>query len=282
MAQDGITFDGEVVSGGGDGENEALEIEIPDTDPDFLIQAANKNPPSAWERIRAMISGAAEGAYSWPFDYTLCVHWILGHAGFYGARVQQNCFYHRDRILDVLGAGVRVIYYLIFRGLLWRLLTNETAQNAARDHMLPEDREAFDRALDRAIPDEERRAQIVGRYASGQFFTRWMQSRIRRCGGGNLETRGIAWTNTIMLMWGSAIHASHKHPSDFGIIEIFIAWITGDAEAEIDTETYVTLFRAAQSLTESAEFMDALGPDFELYREFIQALLDFGRAGGRS
>ena len=38
--------------------------------------------------------------------------------------------------------------------------------------------------------------------------------------------------------------------------------------------------RVAQTLTENAEFMDALGDDFELYREFIQALLDFGSSGG--
>ncbi|KIC48163.1 hypothetical protein [Tateyamaria sp. ANG-S1] len=282
MPQDGIAYNGDVLTGAGGGEDEALEIEIPDDDPNFLVQAANKNPPSAWERFRAIVGGAAEGAYSWPFDYTLCVHWIVGMAGFYGPRVQQNCIYHRDRILDVLDAGIRLIYYLVFRGLLWRLLTNETAQNIARDQLSQSDREAFDQALDRAMPNEERRAQIAGRFASGHFFTRWMRSRIRRRGGGQIEQRGIGWTNFIMLTWGSAIHASHNHPSNFGIIEIFIAWITGDADAGLDNETYVALFRAAQTLTENAAFIDELGPDFELYREFIQALLDFGLGGGQN
>ncbi|WP_421701856.1 hypothetical protein [Aliiroseovarius sp.] len=282
MPQDGIAYNGEIVLGGGQADDEALQIEIDAGDPDFLVAAANKNPQTAWERFQAIVGGTAEGAYSWPFDYTLCIHWVVGHAGFYGPHVQQNCFYHRDRILGVLGAGVRVIYYLIFRGLLWRLLTNETAQNLARDHLSEADRNLFNDAIDRAVPDEARRAQIVGRYASGQFFTRWMKSRIRRRGGGSLEMRGVAWTNTIMLMWGSAIHASINHPSNFGIIEIFISWITGDADHSIDSDTYVSLFRVAQTLTENAEFMDALGDDFVLYREFIQALLDFGSSGGRS
>ena len=108
-----------------------------------------------------------------------------------------------------------------------------------------------------------------------------MQSRIRRRGGSSLETRGIAWTNTIMLMWGSAIHASHNNPSNFGIIEIFVAWITDESDHSFDTEVYVELFQIAQTLTENAEFMDTLGPDFELYREFINALLDFGVSGGQ-
>ena len=84
-----------------------------------------------------------------------------------------------------------------------------------------------------------------------------------------------------MLMWGSAIHASHNHPSNFGIIEIFIGWITGDSEEPIDTESCVTIFRAAQALTENPDFVDSLGEDFTLYRSFVQALLDFGAAGGQ-
>ncbi|WP_435705677.1 hypothetical protein [Yoonia sp.] len=63
-----------------------------------------------------------------------------------------------------------------------------------------------------------------------------MQSQIVRRGCGAAQTKRIAWTNTIMLMWGSAIHASHNHPSNFGIIEIFIGWITGDSEEPIYTE----------------------------------------------
>jgi len=281
MPQDGIAYNGDVLTGAGGSEDEALEIEIPDDDPNFLVQAANKNPPSAWERFRAIVGGAAEGAYSWPFDYTLCVHWIVGMAGFYGPRVQKNRIYHQERILEVLVAGLRVVYYLIFRGLLWRLLTNETAQNLAFEQMSQQDREAFDRAIRSVVPESSTVAQTAGRYASGQFFTRWMQTRIRRRGGGSIEERGITWVNFIMLSWGSAIHASHKHPTDFGIIEIFIAWITGDTEHSIDTEAYSAVFRAAQALTENEEFMSALGPDHELYTEFIQAVLDFGRSGGR-
>lgn len=279
--QDGIAYNGMIIVGGAAHEDDAFEIEIPDTSPNFLVQAANKNPASAWERIRELVSSVADGAYSWPFDYTLCVHWILGLAGFYGSRVQRTCAYHRDRILDVLGAGARVIYYLIFRGLLWRLLTNETAQNIARDQLSSLEREAFDNALRRVVPDGAKSAQIASRYASGQFFTRWMQTRVRRRGGGSLEVRGMAWTNTIMLMWGSAVHASINNPGDFGIIEIFISWITGDADHQVDAETYTALFRAAESLTENVQFVDALGEDYQLYREFIQSLLDFGRAGGR-
>ncbi|MDD7973802.1 hypothetical protein [Roseinatronobacter alkalisoli] len=256
-------------------------MEIPDTSETFLLQAANKNSHSALDQAREIVAGLGRGAYSWPYDYTVGIHWVVAHAGIYGPRAQQNAFYHRDRILKVLGAGVRVIYYLVFRGLLWRLLTNETAQNLAREQLGQADREAFDRAIDSILPSGALAAQMAGRYASGEFFRRWMETRVRRAGGGRLETRGAAWTNMIILFWGSAVHSSVKNPTNFGIIEIFIAWITGDTDHQIDTEAYVAVFRAAQALTENASFMDALGSDFELYREFIQAVLDFGSSGGR-
>lgn len=279
MPQDGIAYNGEFIQGDADSDDESLHIEIPEDDPNFLVRAANKNPPSAWERARAIIGAAGEGAYSWPFDYTLCIHWILGHAGFYGSRVQENCFYHRDRILAVLEAALRVTYYLIFRQLLWRILNNETAQNIALDQLDEEGLQRLKDAIGQLSPEEEGIARTAGRYASGQFFTRWMQTRIRKRGGGNLETKGIAWTNTVMLAWGSAIHASINHPDDFGLIEIFVAWINGDADFVVSIELYKEIFRAAHELSENPAFQDSLGVDYELYREFISELINLGEAG---
>lgn len=279
--QDGIAFNGEIITGGGSVEDESFNVEIPDDDPNFLVRAANKNSPTALEKINAMMGGFIGGAYSWPFDYTLCIHWILGSTGFYGPRVQKNCIYHRERILEILGAGANVIYYLIFRGILWKILNNETAQNIIVDQLGRSGIESFGDILDRAIPKSETGAQIAGRYASGKFFTRWMQSRVRRRGGGNFKVGSVGWLNFVMLSWGSAIHASHNHPTEFGLIEIFIAWITGDSNHKIDSEVYVAVFKAAQEISTNAEFIDNLGDDYELYQKFIQALLDFGSSGGK-
>lgn len=278
MPQDGISFGGEV-NGTPDPEDDTTQIEIPADDPSFLPRVAQKNPPSALERARSILGSFAEGAYSWPFDYTLGIHWAVGMTGFYGAAVRQNCVYHGQRVSSLLRAGLRVAYYLVFRGLLWRLMSNETAQNLASEALDAADRERLMEDLTRSLPDiENAGAQFAGRFASGAFFNRWMQSRVRGAQLGRAQgaaSVGLMTGNFIILMWGSAIHSSIRHPGDFGIIEIFVAMINGDASYTIDSETYTEIFRLASQLEQNPAFADALGEDYELYREFLGHLLEF-------
>ncbi|MBA4491620.1 hypothetical protein [Paracoccus sp. S1E-3] len=86
-------------------------------------------------------------------------------------------------------------------------------------------------------------------------------------------------TNFIMLLWGSAIHASIKHPGDFGLIEIFVAWINGDAEYQMDRDAYREIFRGAQEMSEHLT-PEVLGADYELYQKLIREVMGFGQRGG--
>lgn len=278
----GITYAGDVVQNAPAGDDATRSIEIPFEDENFLVKATSKNPPSIYDSIRSTLGNLAEGAYSWPFDYTLCIHWIAGRAGLYGPRVKRNCDYHMDRVLTVLGAGRTVIYYLIFRGILWKIATNETTQSMIGDALGPEGRNRLSEELQRQIPNIAGAAEkSMGRYASGMFFSRWMESRVKGRGGGKTELRVLGGLNFVMLLWGSAIHTSIKHPGDLGLIEIFVGWINGDSEYQVPAELYAEIFRTAQSMSEMLS-PEALGEDYDLYREVIDQVTEFGRRGGRS
>lgn len=281
MADGGITYGGEVVQSSPAGDDATRAIEIPFDDENFLVKATSKNPPSIFELIRSTLGNIAEGAYSWPFDYTLCIHWIAGNAGLYGPRVKRNCDYHRDRVLAILDAGRMVIYYLIFRGILWKIATNETTQSMIGDALDAEGRQALAEQLQRQLPNLAGSAErAAGRYASGMFFSRWMQSRVRGRGGGKTEQRVLGGVNFIMLLWGSAIHTSIKHPGDFGLIEIFVGWINGDSEYQVPAELYAEIFRTAQRMSEALS-PETLGEDYQLYREVLDQVAEFARRGGR-
>ena len=166
----GITYAGEVVQNAPAGSDASQGIEIPFEDQNFLVKATGKNPPSIYERVTSTLGNFARGAYSWPFDYTLCIHWIAGYAGLYGATVQQNCRYHAQRVLAILEAALRVTYYLIFRGVLWKVVGNETARSMIADSLDSEGRAAMQREIVERLPEVQGRIeQSAGRWASGSF-----------------------------------------------------------------------------------------------------------------
>lgn len=41
--------------------------------------------------ILSPIISFAQGAYSFPYDWWLAIHWVLGMQGLYGERMQRNC-----------------------------------------------------------------------------------------------------------------------------------------------------------------------------------------------
>lgn len=280
MGNGGITYGGEVVQNTATGSDASQGIEIPFDDENFLVKATSKNPPSIFDRVKSSITNFAEGAYSWPFDYTLCIHWIAGTAGLYGPRVKQTCDYHTDRVLTVLNAARLVAYYLVFRGVLWKIATNETTQSMVGDALGAEGRRVLAEQLRRQIPNLAGAAErATGRFGSGMFFTRWMSSKVKGRGGGKTELRLLGGTNFVMLLWGSAIHTSIQHPGNLGLIEIFVGWINGDSEYNVPDELYTEIFRTAQKMAETLS-PETLGEDYELYREIMNQVSEFGRSRG--
>lgn len=280
MGGGGITYGGDVVENMAAADDASKAVEIPFEDPNFLVRATGKNPPSVYERVTSSLGNIAKGAYSWPFDYTLCIHWIAGNAGLYGPRVQKTCEYHRVRVLSLFEASLRVSYYLIFRGVLWRIVGNENIRSMVGDHLDSEGRARLQQEITKRMPGVVGLVeQTAGRWASGSFFGRWMDSRIKGRGGGKVESGVLVGLNFVMLLWGSAIHASIKHPEEFGLIEIFVAWINGDAEYQMDPESYREIFKMAQEMSEHLT-PDVLGDDYELYQLVMREVIGFGRRGG--
>lgn len=246
-------------------------------EPDFLEQAARE--PGMLDYVGEVISGFVAGAYSWPFDYTLCLHWIVGSTGLYGPRVQDTCERHANRIISILDLSGRVTYYLIFRGMLIKALGDENARRAMGEALSRVSGEDAARVFMDHLPELTHSAsRFIGRTMTGAAFTAWMQTggRIGRAVGMGRRV-GIASFNFIALLWGAALHASLKHPGDFDIVSVMVSWLTGDPNFHLSQEAYTELYRAAMAVSEAA----GVDPgDFENYREVMNTLHRFGRTGG--
>jgi hypothetical protein len=276
----GITFGGQVVHSSEGGDDSSKKIEIPFSDPNFLQKAANKKPQSTFDYLSSIISGFAEGAYSWPFDFSLCLHWIAGSAGFYGGQIKTNCDYHRDRIISLMSQAGSLTYYLIVRGILWKLLNNEQARQIIKKEL--GDLEIADEFMNRLPNLLHSGSRMTGRYLSGKAFTEWMESGGRIKGKASKgKSLAIGTFNFFALCWGASLHASIKNPRDFDVITIFVSIITGDPNYQLSDEEYKALYRIAMRASEAALSTVDNQKDYQTYKEFIQVLIRFGRTGGK-
>ncbi|MCF1463894.1 hypothetical protein FS827_21540 [Agrobacterium vitis] len=276
----GITYSGNVVQSERSDGNIAESVEIPFSDKNFLQRAANKKPQSTLEYLRSTVSGFAAGTYSWPFDYTLCLNWIAGTAGFYGGQIKILCDKQTKIILNVASAAQTATYYMIFRGLLWKLLNNEDARQLVKKEL---DQLDIVGQLANRLPDVlHYGSRMVGRFMSGMAFTEWMES------GGTLRGRAskgasvaISTFNLLAATWGAALHASLKHGDAIDVVQIFISIITGDPDHKLSSSEYTELFKTAKELAEAALEDPKNAEDFKNYQQFIKNWLHFGASGGK-
>lgn len=250
------------------------------SDPQFLERAAED--PGILDYLGSVISGFSAGAYSWPFDYTLCLNWIAGSAGLYGERVQGTCEYHRTRIITILDHSAQLSYYLILKGMLFRLLGDETALRAMRAAISRVSGEQAAQAFVDRLPHlAHSTARFAGRSMTGAAFTAWMQTggRIGRAVGTGRRI-GIASFNFVALLWGSALHVSLKSPGSFDLISVFFCWITGDPNFRLSNDDYIALYRTVMSVGEQVLDSTTDAGDYENYQAVMGLLLRFGWSGG--
>ncbi len=276
----GITFSGRVVYGDESSDDGAESIEIHFDDKKFLQKAANKKPQSTLEYLRSTVAAFSEGTYSWPFDYTLCLHWIAGTAGFYGGDIKSVCDHQTRRIVGVFQAALTVTYYLVFRGLLFKLLTNEHARLLVKKTV--EHSDLSERLYDRLPNLLHGASKSVGRYMSGMAFTDWMQS------GGKLKGQApkgvsfaIAMFNLLAVNWGAALHVVLKHGDAIDIVQIFAAMITGDPDYRLTDEDFSELFNTARELADNIMKDSENEEDYKVYRDFMDSIIKFGESGGK-
>ena len=247
------------------------------SDPRFLAAAAEN--PGLLDHLGSVVSGFSAGAYSWPFDYTLCLHWIAGTAGVYGRQVQRTCNHHTMRITTVLGHAGRLAFYLVFRGMLAKMLGNEAALHALREAISRVSGEQASELFVRHLPRmTESTARLAGRMMSGAAFTAWMQTGGRIATAPRGQAIGIASFNFVALLWGSALHVSLEH-RDIDLVSIFACWLTGDPHFQLSSEQYAAVVRAVQSVEPSILASGDQG-DFENYRAVMDLLVRFGQSGG--
>lgn len=253
------------------------ETTIDESNPRFLQESATQ--PGALESLSAGIAGLAEGAYSWPFDFTLCLHWMAGTAGYYGTRVQGTCNRHTRRIVELFGQSARLAYYLIFRGVLFKVAGSDAGRMILREGLARTSTEGAIDAVARNLPALSRAAaRTAGRYVTGTAFTAWMASRGRVAAAPRGRALGVASFNFVALLWGSALHASLENPGSFDIVTVFVSWLTGDPNYRLSDAQYMAIYQAVQAVEESTIGGDR--EDYEAFRAVLDILLRFGRTGG--
>lgn len=246
---------------------------VDDADPRFLQRLSRQ--PGTLEVLGNLITGFAEGAYSWPYDWTLCMHWIAGTAGYYGSRVQDTCNRHTNRIVSTVGQSARLAYYLFFRGLLMKLAGNSAVQEGARLAIRQVD---WDLLLRTLPPLAHAGSRYAGRSMTGSAFTAWMASGGRISAAPRGRAIGVASFNFVALLWGSALHVSLENPGPFDIIGILACWLTGDPTYRLTDDQYKTAFEIVMMAEES--FLGADQDDYASFRAVLDILLRFGRSGG--
>jgi hypothetical protein len=250
---------------------------LDESNPRFLRESASQ--PTALETLGAGIAGLAEGAYSWPFDFTLCLHWMAGTAGYYGSRVQTTCNHHTRRILEMFGQSARLAYYLIFRGVLFKVAGSDVGRLVIREGLARTSVEGAIDAVVNNLPALSRAAaRTAGRSVTGTAFTAWMASRGRVAAAPRGRAVGAASFNFIALLWGSALHASLENPRSFDIVTVFVSWLTGDPNYRLSDEQYMAIYQAVQAVEEATIGDDR--EDLEAFRAVLDILLRFGRTGG--
>ena len=263
MAGGGITYDGTVVQAPPSGDNKAQAVEIPFSDPNFLPKAANKKPQGALETANSIVGGFLSGLYSWPFDWTLCIHWILGTAGFYGPRIKGVCDDQTQRILVIRDFALSHRGYVTFRVLIDLMMNSATA------------REKIFQGTGGKVP------RIAGRMLSGSLFSAWMASGGRYGAKVNSGKKyGIAFANFIISSWGSCIHVSLKH-REFDLRQLIISILTGNPDDSSSSEEYKNFLNDLDTIAKERMESGLDAEDYALYKEFMNIMFKFGQNGGK-
>ena len=184
-----------------------------------------------------------EGAYSFPHDWWLAIHWALGLQGVYGAEMQRTCQRIGRDVDSVISLGVRASphVYKVTSVALDYLFTGETTTCEPIQKALAK--------IDRgrlALGTANAASRMAGRMAGGYFTT--YASTGGRFGRGALPKTiraGASISNTVLATIGAVIKlAIHTRGRGNDVVDLWVAILTGKAGPILTSQQYRELFEA--------------------------------------
>lgn len=239
-----------------------------------LLARSQSGPPDdgllSDNTVLSPILSFARGWHSFPRDWGLAIHWVLGLHGVYGSRMQENCarigirlelFY--NLALQGFPAGYRyssvVLNYLVHNQLPGCVALDVALQQIDRSRVLGD-------AIDLG-------SHMAGRMAGG-LFTNYAST------GGRFGQRlrsgparyGMVPLNLILASLGALIRlaiASFNAPG-FTVADIALAILTGRVGSFLSNDQWVAIYRGMQTCDLVIDSTDQ-----EAYRQLYNSLRQF-------
>lgn len=219
--------------------------------------------------ILSPILSFAHGAYSFPQDWWLSIHWVLGMQGVYGERMQRNCQDLSTRLYVMLNLATRgfpmsyklasvVVDYLLHDRLTRCTNLNIALQNLDRGRIVGG-------AVDVG-------SAAVGRFIGGSF-TAYVTTggRFGRSILTGRQRLGPIAANFLLASFGALIRlAIETRGVGVTVADMAIAIFTGRAAAAFNNDQWATIVRAVQQCSLQIDAQDQ-----ESFRELFNTMNQF-------
>ena len=244
----------------------------PPTELELLDRAESGAPNEetlADNPILAPVVSFVRGAYSFPHDWWLGIHWVLGMQGVYGPRMQASCqriSRQLDTMMDLAVRGFPLSYRLTSVVVKY-LLRDELTRCASLDATL----QRFDRMriLGGAV---NLASAFAGRYAGG-VFTLYASTggRFGRNARTGAVRYGYIFSNLLLASTGSLVKlAIETRGVGVTVADMAIVMLTGRAGAAFTSDEWVAIYRGVEECALTIDLSDQ-----EAYRLLNQALVEY-------
>lgn len=243
----------------------------PRTESDLIAMAERGQRPDDSLLLDNPVVAFAKGAYSFPFDWTLALHWTLGMQGVYGADMQQRCRslgHVMDAMINLARAGLPATYQ-ITAAVLNYIVRDELTRCVA-----------FDAALQRIdrkkamLGAGNAASALAGRFAGG-MFTLYASTggRFGQAARTGPQRYGFIASNLVLASTGAIIKLAIKtRGAGVTVVDMALAILAGTSQTLFTNEQWKAIFRAYQNCTlpSNAEDQDSFKRLFDALHEYTK------------
>lgn len=243
----------------------------PRTESDLVAMAERNQRPDDSLLLDNPVVAFARGAYSFPFDWTLALHWTLGMQGVYGTEMQRRC-QNLGHVMDAMVHVARVgmpATYQITAAVLNYIFRNELTRCLALDAAM----QRIDRG--KALYGAGNAASgVAGRFAGG-MFTLYASTggRFGQAARTGPQRYGFVASNLVLASTGAIIKLAIKtRGAGVTVVDMALAILAGTSQSLFSNEQWKAIFRAYQTCT-----LPANAEDQESFRQIFDALHQYSQ-----
>lgn len=212
-----------------------------------LVSLANqKQVPRGYTLTNNPLFDFLKGAYSFPHDWWLAIHWSLGMQGLYGAGMQRRCIRIGQRVDWMLSTvrGNQSITYKAVIAIARYIISNEFTRCVALDTALK--RIDKTRVLQGGVSIS---STLAGRFTGGLFTnyasTGGRYGKIIRKGPAR---PGLMASHFILASAGAIIHLAIKmEGNQVSAIDLVFAILAGTTKRILDAGLWKDIFTAVKN-----------------------------------